>query len=673
MLKIAYLVFTSFGILQSSSTTVSSNEDDFQHNYVNKMLSYMNQSVQPCEDFYEYACGNWKNIFKHQQTHYKVPYFPEVNYNIQNVVEAVLEKSHINDSAPEYEEEFQKAKKFYSNCMQTELYPMRKSLAYLDIIKQIGGFPAIEDKWNASQFDWLNMTYQMTQHGVEVLTMEESIITLYPFNVYLTVPDFGFDITLYYDTIMNISSNAYKINSKRMHDILKLYEVPAEKRQTIVDDIFEFLKETLNVTKKFDQKHLKWQCHLIEDDLEYSAVYAVKKQFAPYYRDPCIYFYHRFNKIIEKRQAAVANYLALKFLYHMDAQLKDADSQKDFCIQHVLQTMIYFFDHLYMKIFFSTDIKNDVHNMIQEMRKSLHTLLLQADWMDATTLKSALQKASLLGEQLGRYEDPALIKRLLDELKNLEFIEGNFHQNMLNMKKFQYTMAHYSTLHFEELDEETQNLAWLVGIKTEVSTVENNIYITAGVLQPPLYHNSWPDYIKYGALGSILGHEFTHGFTGGGFRLGSMGEFNMWLSSASNISYRNRTQCFVKHYEKYVVPEIHRRVNGTLTLDENIADIEGLRMAYMAYRQQNQSSDTKSGLPASSLEFSSEQLFFLAASQNFCKSFNEADYWEFVTDLNVVNKYRVLGMLSNNEDFARAYNCPLGSKMNPTKEKCRIF
>lgn len=349
------------------ANSIDTKELDYRSQYAAQMLSYMNDSVQPCDDFYEYACGNWKNVIKPRQSEHKRNNLLDIIYKLGDIADSILQRPHINDVAPEYAEEFQMAKQFYNNCLQSEIQPMRKSPAYLEVIQKIGGFPAVDSQWNASNFAWLNMSSHMSNYGLSNL-IKDSIIPKHPFAPYFKIPDFGFDIELHYDNIRDNSSNAYKVNWERMNDILELYEVPEGRRVGIIDDIFEFLNATLHVIEEFDED--EYRCSFLSDLLDESIAEEIYQQWLAYYEiawkgnseefideteRPCIYLYHKLNEICEEHKEAVANYLSLKFLYHMDAHLKDDKFQKDFCILNMRQTMGFFFDHVYMKV--STFIK----------------------------------------------------------------------------------------------------------------------------------------------------------------------------------------------------------------------------------------------------------------------------------------------------------------------------
>ncbi|XP_061395999.1 kell blood group glycoprotein-like [Musca vetustissima] len=246
--------------------TIADKDKDYRQQYAAQMLTYMNHSIDPCDDFYEYACGNWKNTIPPRQAEHKRNSLLDVNYKLDDLAEMILTWPNIDDIAPEYSEEFKTAQKFYNNCLESEIFPMKKSLEYLKAIEKIGGFPAVQPQWNASEFSWLNMSAHMGNYGLSNLIKEE-IIPQYPFAPYFQIPEFGFDIELHYDNIKNSSSNAYKVNWQTMNDILTAYEVePAERREAIISEIFEFLQAALNIVEEFDEN--EYTCSALSADMD---------------------------------------------------------------------------------------------------------------------------------------------------------------------------------------------------------------------------------------------------------------------------------------------------------------------------------------------------------------------------------------------------------------------
>ncbi|XP_073820073.1 neprilysin-1-like [Musca autumnalis] len=679
---------------------VFDNTHQLRSEYTVKMLSFMNFSIDPCDDFYEFACGNWKNVIEEHQSQSKRTHFTDTNYELTDIAEMILQRDNILDVAPEYDEEFQLTKKFYHDCLTADLTTKKKSQEYLNVIEQIGGFPAVDPYWDPSKFSWVNMSAHMSNYGINGM-MRDGVVPEYPFQPYFDLPSFGLDIELHPDSIQDTASNAYQTNYRRMSDLLTLYDVEEQRIPVILDGIFEMLKEIFVVFEEFDENEFicKNKTGLLDESTAAEIKSTVTEQWESYleitwnnkdlqFEDddykPCDYLYYKLQSICANHKEAVANYLSLKFIHELDAQLKDARFQTEYCVGRMRAVMTFLFDHLYIKIYTNDELFGEVNAMIDDIKLSLRSLVEAADWLDDETREEAILKETNINKVIGRHETPETIQRLIAEMKNLQFIDGgNYEANNLNLRKFEQFIERYNGLHAAELDNTTKPLQLLVGMQANAFYYnnDNSMYVMAGVLNPPVFDKSWPNSLKYGTLGYLVGHELTHALDTEGAKHDYAGNKRYWWSEYADKLFKERAQCFVDYFSNYRVPEINRNINGNITRDENIADAGGLRVALLAYRRLRENmaaenpisyfDDSDERMPG--LYFTPEQLFFLGTAQLWCSSYTEANYWEELTDLHTIDKYRVLGMMSNNADFAQAYDCPLGGAMNPFADKCIIW
>jgi len=209
--------------------------------------------------------------------------------------------------------------------------------------------------------------------------------------------------------------------------------------------------------------------------------------------------------------------------------------------------------------------------------------------------------------------------------------------------------------------------------------LDNSINFPAGILQPPFYNAQQPDYLNYGAMGSIIGHELTHAFDNTGSLFDAEGTLNNWWTNSTLNEFNDLTTCFVDQYNQYKVEvsggkEIN--LNGKITLGENMADNGGLSRSLEAWKLSSKDdkmfNERNKALPGLS-DFTAEQLFFISFGQAFCEKYTpEIREKRIEDDPHSPGEYRVIGSISNNEYFAKAFNCPKKSPMNPEK-KCLIW
>lgn len=198
---------------------------------------------------------------------------------------------------------------------------------------------------------------------------------------------------------------------------------------------------------------------------------------------------------------------------------------------------------------------------------------------------------------------------------------------------------------------------------------ENKMVFPAAILQPPFYNVLYPRAINYGAIGGVMGHEITHGFDDTGKLYDSKGNRRKWWSNYTLANFQSNARCLEDQYGNFTFYGI--KVNGKRTLSENIADNGGVKVALEAYRKWVREHWEEPRLAGMML--TNEQVFFISFARNWCSHYSERA-------ASVTTKYgvhspmpwRVNGTLRNFPEFSKAFNCPLGSPMNPVK-KCRVW
>lgn len=347
--------------------------------YSKQMLSYMNKSVNPCEDFYEYACGNWPRVIQNRFGSHKRNNLKDITYKFDDIVEQFLQLDNINHLYPDYTEEFRLAKVFYTSCINAKLFPATKSMEYLLELEKIGGFPALDRNWNSLHFDWLNFSSHLNSYGIDSL-IRESIMKQYPYDLHLKSPRFGFEMELLPEhlqtvngaIILNSNAPSYALNEYQMQNILQMYDVIDKNYiTTIIQDIFQFIKLCLVVVRDFENDvstgHNISLGNFPELHSEFFNRWTTyhKTSWRPpnfthlgenilfnleSYLYPEMLLYERLNRIYQNHTEAVANYLSMKFLFHLNAHVKSFEQQRDYCLMVLRQSLPYLFDQLYMEV-----------------------------------------------------------------------------------------------------------------------------------------------------------------------------------------------------------------------------------------------------------------------------------------------------------------------------------
>jgi endothelin-converting enzyme/putative endopeptidase len=195
----------------------------------------------------------------------------------------------------------------------------------------------------------------------------------------------------------------------------------------------------------------------------------------------------------------------------------------------------------------------------------------------------------------------------------------------------------------------------------------NDINFPAGVLQPPLFDPKMDDAPNYGNTGSTIGHELTHGFDDEGRQFDAHGNLKDWWTKQDSQQFEQRAACVVNQYAQYkVVDDI--KINSKLTEGEDVADLGGTILAYMAWKDATRGKDLK---PAGG--FSPDQRFFIGLAQWACGDERpESKRLNAITNPHSPLEYRVNGVVSNLSQFQKAFACKAGQPM-VRAQACRVW
>lgn len=309
----------------------------------------------------------------------------------------------------------------------------------------------------------------------------------------------------------------------------------------------------------------------------------------------------------------------------------------------------------YVAQYFPPSSRTKVLEMVERMKTAFQADFQQADWMSATTKQEALHKLDLLHAMIGYPEHwrdySQLTIRRGDALGNLfRAQEFEFHRLMGKIGR---------PVDRGEFYEPVQ------GVEGYHDNPLNEIVFTAGILQPPFFDPQMDDAINFGLAAAVMGHEISHAFDDKGHLFDGEGNMRNWWTPEDAAHYNERAACFVREYSGFTAVD-DVKVNGQLTLGENIADNGGLQVAHTAFASQPHSQAPIDG-------YTPEQRFFLGWAQWRCMNITDQRERELVrNDGHSPGRYRVNGVVSNMPAFGEAYKCKKGDKM-VSAEPCRIW
>ena len=307
---------------------------------------------------------------------------------------------------------------------------------------------------------------------------------------------------------------------------------------------------------------------------------------------------------------------------------------------------------------FPLQSKNDVMMMSRAIRTAMAMEIDTASWISTETKTVAKAKLAAIVERIG-YPNRWRNYSSLEIRKNDAL--GNFQRALIFNRMGD----------LQKIGREVDPDEWPgVTPSSDVSGYRvdlNEIFFPAGFLQPPFYSAGRDAAVNYGAIGSVIGHEITHGFDDDGRRFDSHGNSSNWWTDADANAFQQRAECLVDQYSQYGVAG-GAKVNGKQTLGENIADNGGIRLALMAYL-----AGPGAQSPLTLDGFTPVQRVFLGWAQSSCEHVTpEAESQRSPTSSHAPNRYRVNGTLSNMPEFQAAFSCKADTPM-VRKNVCRVW
>ena len=311
----------------------------------------------------------------------------------------------------------------------------------------------------------------------------------------------------------------------------------------------------------------------------------------------------------------------------------------------------------YVAATFGAEGKERTLKMVNTIEASLREDIKSLPWMTEQTKTRALEKLAAITNRIG-YTDK------WRDYTNFEVARGDAFGNSQRGNVFQF--AH----DMEKIGKPLDKGEWPYPpptVNASYNPLQNNITFPAGILQPPFYDNQADDAMNFGGIGAVVGHELTHGFDDQGRQFDPQGNLNDWWTKEDADEFKKRTKCVVDQYSSFTAID-DVKVNGELTLGENVADNGGMRVAYMAML-----AAMAGKKPASIDGFSAQQRFFLGWANVWCQNRRDAvSRLAAQTDPHSPGKNRVNGTVSNMPEFREAYHCAADAPM-VSKNACRVW
>jgi len=694
-----------------------------------RILSYMNEEADPCNDFWEYSCGGWIKNTVIPSSKGRLATFDTCDERVATVLKRELESSEKSSI-----ESVEKAKTYYQSCMDDEA--RENTLNFQDlkkIVNDLGGWPIAGDTFESKTYNSIdsiaNQLYNFAwQAGANSLFgVYTSVDEEQAQNHIIAVDQPGLLLRSSYFYQQIKAKQGYKCDGKdketcdKIDNYRKTYEdylIEAAKAYCsftntncdlpkiadIASQVYDLENSIADMLK--DEGERSSNGDLMFNKVEYGAFHSdkdnvhelvsqvISKTYSNYIEledsktiinDASPDYFDSLEKFLtdlmanEETRITLQNMLIFRMIHPLMSTLPNkfvlaediyrlgiygVTSREDryiACTAMTESAMTFPVGNIYVTNAFAEESKEKISEMITLVETIFKGPILDdADWMDADTKVEAEVKADQVADFIG-YPD-YIIK---DTAKmDQDYADFNPELDHLFKNTLQSSLRKYY-LDIAIISDDVSRDRWSNGpaiVNAWYSPTRNTITFPAGILQSPFYDEGSSSAFNYGAIGTVIGHELTHGFDDNGANYDGVGNKKDWWSASSRTEFNKNGDCMADQYSSYYWDLAGMYVNGRSTLGENIADNGGIRESFFAYQDWlKNNKDVK--LPGLS-HISLEQQFFLGFSQVWCAKYTPEEATNRVlTDVHSPNPFRVQGPLSNFEEFGKAFGCKKGEDL----------
>ncbi|CAI4230974.1 unnamed protein product [Auanema sp. JU1783] len=703
----------------STSTTPSPNASSFRMftngSYCNSpecirlaanYLNNMNTAVNPCSDFYEFACGRYsthKIVPLHEK---KVTILSEMKQDLDRHLRDILEKSPRDNAT----RSMKLSQIYYDSCMDEEAQEEMNTLPLTSLISHLGGWELLTNaRFDSNDYHWETLGGHLSLYGVDGLFrifVHNSFVDSKNQMLMFSPPRLFLEKKKFYREAPagNVYLGYYR---KYILSLLELLGVDMEDESGVIEyqvnDIIDFERRIANLTRIENSRNhtsinnvmkygeFKKRYHQIDWDLFFNSelrshVGILSDNLLINVVDTS-YFDNISALIKSKPLSSVNNYLMWRLVSTFDTYLppKYRIPYQEFrskmygvtaeiplwekCVKEVREHLAMPLSTAYAHLYFTLDDRQKAEEMIADLRQSMEQTVLNADWIDEGTRHAALRKIEKMKYKIGFPDSLLNETSVLMPFAGVRLTGNQFFENALTLKK---TAVREILAKAKRAPSEEEWASPIIAVDAFHFFTGNEIIFPAGILQFPMFVPDAPSFANYGSIGMGIGHEITHGYDDLGAQYDDYGNLRNWWGEETMTTFQKKKQCFIAQYGNKIEPTTERRADGRITIGENIADNGGLRIAYEAYQRKLAREKELRTLPGLS-QFSQNQLFFLAYANTWCESLKSSAIEYLIdTDVHSLGMFRVNVPLQNFPAFSKAFECPIGSGMNPF-EKCRIW
>ena len=649
-------------------------------------VTAMDKSVDPCVDFYSYACGGWqkKNPIPADQSSWSLT--AKLQEENRELLRLILENAARPD--PQRAPNTQKIGDFYASCMDEQAVNQAGAAALkpnLDRIAALGSKAELADYLARAHPEDIGIYFgqapllsfgstQDAKNSAEVIAEADQGGLGLPDRDYYTKAD----------------ARSQELRTKYVAHVQKMLELAGETPEAATKDAQTVMRIETGLAKasmtRVQRRDPKATYHrMSRQELQsLSPAFRWDKYFAALGLQnvqslnvavpdfvkamdaligseelPALQAYLRWHLLHAQARWLAAPFVEEDFNFYSRTLTGARELQARWkrCVRYTDRALGEALGQAYVEVAFSPEAKQRTLKMVELVEQAMARDIQQLNWMSEPTKREALAKLRTVVNKVG-YPDK------WRDYTALKIVRGDALGNGERANAFEFMRQ------LRKIGKPVDRTEWYITTPTVNAYYDaqnNSINFPAGILQPPLFDPKMDDAPNYGDTGGTIGHELTHGFDDQGRQFDAQGNLRDWWQPQDGREFERRAQCIADQYAQYtVVDDI--KINSKLTLGEDVADVGGLILAYMAWQEQTRGQKLQ---PIEGL--TPEQRFFVGYGQSWCSNQRpEVMRMRAMTDPHSPPKYRTNGVVTHMPEFQEAFQCKTGQPMAP-REKCRVW